>query len=149
LRRPQQEIGEICGPGYRVIGPTLWSGYCHCTSCRRFTGSVVTNWLGIGDGDLEFDGELPAYYRDGGVTRGFCPECGSSLTYAAERFPGYIQVHLGSLDQPERILPVAHVHHAEKIGWFEIDDDLPRFDGSAAGVDENWELRRLTRRRVP
>jgi len=129
----------LCGKlTYRVTGPTVWSGYCHCGSCRRFTGSVVTNWLGISEEHLEFDGEPPAYYRDGGVTRGFCPACGSSLTYASERFPGYVQLHLGSLDEPESIRPLAHVHFAEKVVWFEIDDDLPRYGGSAAEADEDW-----------
>ena len=129
----------LCGRlSYRVTGPVVWSGYCHCSSCRRFTGSVVTNWLGISDVHLEFDGELPARYRDGGVTRGFCPHCGSSMTYASARFPGYIQLHLGSLDEPGRVHPQAHVHHAEKIDWLDIDDDLPRFEASAADADGHW-----------
>ena len=100
---------------------------------------MVTSWLGIGDAQLEFDGDLPALYRDGGVTRGFCPGCGCSLTYASERFPGYVQLHLGSLDEPERIRPLAHVHYAEKIAWFDIDDDLPRFAASAADAGEPWK----------
>jgi hypothetical protein len=130
----------LCGKlSYRVTGPAVWSGYCHCSSCRRFTGSVVTNWLGISEEHLEFDGDTPACYRDGGVTRGFCPDCGSSLTHASERFPGYVQLHLGSLDEPGRVRPLAHVHHGEKIGWFEIDDELPRFEASAADAGENWD----------
>ena len=98
----------------RVTGPTLWSGYCHRAGCRRFTGSVVTDRLGIGDGDLEFDGGLPAHYRDGAVTRGFCPEC---------------------------VLPLAHVRHAEKIARFEIADELPRLAGSAVDADEKRDRR--------
>ena len=130
----------LCGRiSYRVNGPVVWSGYCHCRSCRRFTGSVVTSWLGIDDRDLEFDAALPAYHIDGGVTRGFCPNCGSSLTYASERFPSYVQLHLGSLDNPDSITPRAHVHHAEKVAWFEVDDDLPRYPGSAADADDDWK----------
>ena len=50
----------LCGKhSYRVTGPAVWSGYCHCASCRRFTGSVVTNWLGVSDEHLEFDGDPP------------------------------------------------------------------------------------------
>ena len=49
----------LCGRiSYRVTGKTIWSGYCHCESCRRFSGAAVTSWLGIADDDLEFDGEL-------------------------------------------------------------------------------------------
>ena len=130
----------LCGKiSYRVNGPAVWSGYCHCQSCRRFTGSVVTSWLGIGDSDLEFDAGLPTYFVDSGVTRGFCPDCGSSLTYAAERFPNYVQIHVGSLDDPDSIMPRAHVHHEEKVAWFEVDDELPRYPGSAADAGGDWD----------
>ena len=130
----------LCGRiSYRVTGPTLWSGYCHCRSCRRFTGGLVTSWLGINEDDVAFDDETPEHYVDGGVTRGFCKHCGSSLTYASERFPGYLQLHLGSLDDPAAVRPRAHVHHAEKVDWFEIDDPLPRYPGSAADADGDWK----------
>jgi len=130
----------LCGRiSYRVTGPAVWSGYCHCRSCRRFTGSVVTSWLGIGEQDLAFDGEAPASYVDGGVTRGFCANCGSSLTYASTRFPNYIQLHLGSLDDPGIARPLAHVHHAEKVAWFEVADELPRYPASAADDGGSWE----------
>ena len=130
----------LCGKiSYRVTGPPVWIGYCHCESCRRFTGGLVTSWLGIDAGDIEFDGESPENYVDGGVTRGFCRHCGASLTYASERFPGYLQLHLGSLDDPAAIRPQAHVHHAEKVDWFEIDDELPRYPGSAADANGDWK----------
>ena len=125
--------GCLCGRlRYRVRGDIVWTGYCHCESCRRFTGSVVTNWLGISDTDLEFDGDWPATHSMGGTTRGFCPACGSSMTCEVERFPNYIQLHIGSLDDPNAVLPMAHVHHSEKLGWFEIDDGLPKYPHSAA-----------------
>jgi len=130
--------GCLCGAvRYRVEGEIVWAGYCHCGSCRRFTGSVVTNWLGIRDTDLVFTAGQPAGYEVEGVCRGFCAACGSSLSYRAERFPDYIQLHLGSLDQPAAIEPMAHVHCAQKLGWFEVADELPRFPGSAA-ADGDW-----------
>jgi len=129
----------LCGKiSYRITGPKIWSGYCHCESCRRFSGAVVTSWLGISDTDLEFDQHQPAVYQSEGVKRGFCPSCGSSLTYQSERFPDYIQLHLGSLDQPQRYRPQDHVHYAEKVAWFELDDGLPRFDDSAADDNNDW-----------
>ena len=132
--------GCLCGNvRYRVEGDSIWAGYCHCASCRRFSGGVVTNWLGIGDTDLAFTRGQPARYLDGGVSRGFCRNCGSSLTYESTRFPGYIQLHLGTLDNPDCIVPEAHVHCAEKVAWFEVDDELPRFAGSAADDSGDWQ----------
>ena len=132
--------GCLCGNiRYRVEGESIWTGYCHCASCRRFSGGVVTKWLGIRDSDLVFTQGQPARYLDGGVGRGFCRDCGSSLSYQSDRFPDYIQLHLGTLDNPDCIVPEAHVHTAEKIAWFEVDDELPHFAGSAAADDGNWQ----------
>lgn len=130
----------LCGNiQYCIEGDPVWSGYCHCESCRRMTGSLVTNWLGIKDTDLVFTKGEPKKYQVGGVTRGFCSDCGSSLTYEATHFPDYIQLHIGSLDSPGAIRPQAHVHCAEKIEWFDVNDRLPRFDGSAAAAGNNWK----------
>ena len=134
--------GCLCGQlRYRITGPAIWSGYCHCESCRRFSGAVVTSWLGIADSDLEFEGKTPAIYEVDGVRRGFCPDCGSSLTYAADRFADYIQLHVGSLDDPTAALPQDHVHCEEKVSWFEVADDLPRHIGSAADDNNDWMKR--------
>jgi hypothetical protein len=130
----------LCGKiQYRIEGDPVWTGYCHCESCRRMTGSVVTNWLGIKDSDLVFTKGRPKKYLDAGVARGFCSDCGSSLTYEATHFPDYVQIHIGSLDDPGAIEPQAHVHCAEKIEWFNVNDRLPRFDGSAAAAGNNWK----------
>ncbi len=129
----------LCGRiRYRVTGKTIWSGYCHCESCRRFSGAAVTSWLGVAEDDLEFDGEKPSIYEIDGVRRGFCPHCGSSLTYAADRFPHYVQLHVGTLDEPDRVRPEDHVHCEEKVAWLEISDDLPRHEGSAADDNNDW-----------
>lgn len=103
------------------------------------TGSVVTSWLGIKDTDLVFTKGRIAKFKDVSVLRGFCSNCGSSLTYEATHFPDYIQVHIGTLDDPNSITPLAHVHFAEKVEWFDVNDQLPRFAGSAAGEGGDWK----------
>ena len=131
--------GCLCGAvRYRITGELIWAGYCHCHSCRRFTGSVVTNWVGVADSGVEFTCGHSTVYAAPGVERGFCAQCGSSLTYRADRFPDYIQLHIGSLDDPEAVAPMAHVHCAEKPAWFDVDDELPRHPGSAA-QDGDWK----------
>ena len=131
----------LCGNiQFKIKGEPVWSGYCHCESCRRFTGSVVTSWLGIKNSDLVFTRGQPVKFEAAGIDRSFCSICGSSLTYEANYFPNYIQVHIGSLDNPNKIEPLAHVHFAEKIEWFDVDDKLPRFEGSAAAEGDEWEI---------
>jgi hypothetical protein len=130
----------LCGNiQFQIEGEPVWSGYCHCESCRRITGSVVTSWIGIKDTDLVFTRGRPVKFEVAGIDRGFCSTCGSTLTYEANRFPNYIQVHIGALDNPNSIKPLAHVHFAEKIEWFDVDDQLPRFEGSAAAAGDDWK----------
>lgn len=128
--------GCLCGAiRFEARGVPKWTGFCHCESCRRATGGSVASHVGFTDTDLSFvEGAPKIYTSSPGVRRGFCAECGSSLTYESDRFPDYIQVYVGAFDEPDRFSPQAHVHCKEQISWFNIVDDLPRYAGSA--VDE-------------
>jgi hypothetical protein len=48
----------------------------------------------------------------------------------------------GSLDIPDSVIPEAHVHFAEKVAWFDVDEELPRFEGPAA-ADNNGDWQKL------
>ena len=50
-----------------------------------------------------------------------------------------IQVATGSLDEPERVRPQDHVWVESRIPWFEIHDDLPRFERSSKAVPSKAE----------
>ena len=45
-----------------------------------------------------------------------------------------VQVSLGSLDEPERVRPDDHVWTQDQLPWFEIADQLPRFEQSSSAV---------------
>lgn len=45
-----------------------------------------------------------------------------------------VQVAVGSLDQPERVSIVDHVWTQERIPWFHINDELPRFPRSSSAA---------------
>ncbi|MEM6986527.1 MAG: GFA family protein [Pseudomonadota bacterium] len=131
--------GCLCGAvRFEIRGAPVWAGHCHCESCRRFTGAALTSFLGVADHALTLQqGDLTHYATDDGVARGFCADCGASLTYAAEHFPDYIQIHLGALDTPEAVEPIAHVHCSEQLPWLRVHDNLPRYADSAADTD--WQ----------
>ena len=100
---------------------------------------MVTNWVGVREVDVVFTSGQAAQFVSAGVDRGFCRDCGSSLTYRADHFPDYLQLHIGALDDCEQVQPMAHVHHAEKPGWFEVTDELPRYPASAAADGNDWK----------
>ena len=119
----------LCGNvQFKTSAAPLWVGHCHCKSCRRNTGSAAATFVGVADSAIEFiQGEPRIYSSSPGVHRGFCTDCGTPLTYEADRFPGEVHIYLGTFDHPERFTPQFHVYYEERVPWFEISDSLPRY----------------------
>ena len=124
----------LCGAvTYAFTGDPTWCCYCHCESCRRGCSAPATVFFGVDDGNWSWTGEAPAVFRSSpGVRRYFCGACGSPMAFAADRFAGEIHFYLASLDDPGAYQPRYHVHHAERLSWLHLDDDLPRY---AAGSE--------------
>ena len=72
-------------------------------------------------------GEPTRYRSSQYAERGFCAKCGSTLSMHEAVLEDRVQVTLGSLDQPDRAKIDDHVWAAERIAWFDVKDDLPRY----------------------
>ncbi len=72
------------------------------------------------------------YASTPGVTRSFCSNCGTPLTYEAERCADEVHFTIGTFDQPEALPPTRHVFDAERISWLHLGDDLPRYAGASS-----------------
>lgn len=120
--------GCLCGAvRYAFDSAPLWSAYCHCESCRRNTASPVTAFLGVACDGFRFTGKGPAVYRSSpGVRRSFCADCGTPVAYESDQFPNEIHLYATGLDEPQDYRPESHVHCAEQLPWFEVNDALPR-----------------------
>ena len=120
----------LCGAvTYAVGGKPNWTSHCHCGSCRRNSGSAVATFVSFAL--IEFavtQGQLSHYESSPGVTRSFCPQCGSPMTYRSNSMPTEIHLFLGSLDNPEEFPAQAQVFCAEKLPWLSVDDHIPKFD---------------------
>ena len=118
---------------YRCVGEPLWVAHCHCRSCRRASGSVVMTWAGYsGENYRIIRGSPLGHESSKGVTRRFCGDCGTPLSYQSERCPGEVHITVGSLDHPEDCPPRGYVSIEEQISWLHIADDLPRFAKTGA-----------------
>lgn len=56
------------------------------------------------------------------VSRGFCAQCGTPLTYD---WGGDLEISIGSLDNPEDAPPVLQVNPAEQLSYFATLHALP------------------------
>ena len=79
-------------------------------------------------------GERKLYQSSPGVRRGFCADCGTPMTYEADRCPDEVHLYISTLDNPGDFKPQLHVFIAERIPWMELSDDLPRYEGFTEGA---------------
>ena len=124
--------GCLCG-AVRYVAKTQpkWTALCHCESCRRAASAPVVAWMGFTPEDVQWSGERKFYQSSEIATRGFCPECGTQMSFESTRWPGEIHLYGVSRDDPENYVPDLHCHYGEHLEWLQIADDLPRHDGSA------------------
>ena len=124
------EGGCLCGATrYRAIGEPYKISYCYCKWCCGATGAPVVSWNMYDDGQIEFiQGSPQKYASSAGVLRGFCAVCGTSLSYEGMWDDKPVQmVTTASLDDPEPHQPDRHANCNNKISWFDVADDLPRY----------------------
>lgn len=121
----------LCGAvEYAVADAFEYALNCHCSNCRRATGSAFKAFAGIGRASLELtkgaDGVL-IYGNEQEAHDIHCATCGS-LLYSVVREGLYAHVTMGTLTDAPSIRPSAHIFAGSKAPWFEITDGLPAYD---------------------
>jgi hypothetical protein len=120
----------LCGAvRYRVADEFSYSLICHCSQCRRATGSAFKPFAGIERHKLEIVSGESSVMRYGDATGHdvHCGVCGS-LLYSVIRDSKYLHVTLGTLVDSPSIRPTAHIFVGSKAPWFSITDDLQQHD---------------------
>jgi hypothetical protein len=114
---------------YEVPDEFVYAMNCHCSNCRRSTGSAFKPLAGIKRAKLTLtdgaDSLLVVGEPDANHTR--CAACGS-LLYSVVRDGKWVHVALGSLVDEPSIRPTKHIFVGSKAPWYEITDDLPQFE---------------------
>jgi hypothetical protein len=124
------EGGCLCGAiRYKVTGPALDAGSCHCRSCRKASSAPELPYAQFALSQFEITCGWPAHYHSSPeVTRSFCRHCGSPLTYRHAGRPDRLDIMTCSLDDPDALPPGYHVWTSHKPRWAVIDDRLPAFE---------------------
>ncbi|RZK99729.1 MAG: GFA family protein [Rubrivivax sp.] len=121
----------LCGAvRYEVNDNFKYSGFCHCSDCRRFSGSASSAMAGIPSDEFRFTSGLDAvkqYAKTAHTVLAFCSHCGSSL-YAAKPQRGMVHLRLGTLDDAPSLRPQFHSYVASKAEWdTSLCDGLPQY----------------------
>ena len=133
MRDKSHTGGCMCGAvRYRAAGEPKFVAYCHCHSCRKHTGAPVVMWVAFDPEQVKWThGDRKLYRSSQSAKRGFCGDCGTPLTWEAPSLmvPGEftVEFNISTLDNPDDYVPDRHWCHDERISWFEVADELPRY----------------------
>jgi hypothetical protein len=121
--------GCFCGNvRYEAEGPPEGPSVCHCIDCRRASGAPMVAWFGVARSRFRLVAGSPADFGSSpGVTRQFCPRCGTPLTFRAEANPDKIDVATATLDDPSAVPPSDHTWTRQQLDWVVLGDGLPRY----------------------
>jgi hypothetical protein len=118
---------------YEFTGKPRWVMHCHCASCRRAVGSAVATYVGIKTENARYTGAAPKSHESSpGAFRHFCGTCGTPIAYTGARWPDEIHFYHGTLEDPSVWPPTGHAHVVEQVTWFEVHDELPRYEALGA-----------------
>jgi hypothetical protein len=122
--------GCLCGNiRYRLDAAPFDAGYCHCTLCRRSSGSPVLAFATVPRERFVVTAGEPRRRRSSSIgERWFCGDCGTPLAMLVEHQPDTIDFTIGSLDAPELVRPAFHLFFSERIRWFNPSDTFPRHE---------------------
>ena len=111
---------------------------CHCLACQRRSGSAFSAQARWPDAQVTLTGERQDWSRtadSGNVVRyHFCPECGSTVAYTIDGWPGVTAVPLGCFADAELPPPGFSVYEHRKHSWVEIIGDAVEHSSSPSIV---------------
>jgi hypothetical protein len=123
----------LCGKvRYEVQGPLNIFQYCHCSRCRKFTGSAHSahifvppsqfSWISGEEQVGRFEHPEAKYFATA-----FCKNCGSSLPWAVKGGKNIV-VTAGTLDDDPGLKPRCNVFWGSRAEWFDDTGNLEKFD---------------------
>jgi len=119
-----------CGKvAFEIHGAIHSARYCHCTTCRKFSGTASAAWglaQAIDVTMLRGEANISRFDSGGGL-RAFCSSCGAALWYEPAQLPEYRGIPLGVIDTGDVPAPQMHVWTQSQVAWAPITDALPQY----------------------
>lgn len=126
----------LCGAvRYEYDGEIEEVSLCHCSQCRKATGSAFIAVSPI-DTDkfsiVQGADQLKEFRLSANKARVFCATCASPIYSARDDLPGKRRLRLGSLDTPFVCKNTYHIYSDDKCSWHDITDHYPQYPGAKA-----------------
>ena len=117
--------GCQCGATrYTLTARPTRPSVCHCRMCQRAGGAPYMAFAGVRLSEIEWTREPKTFASSSHARRGFCPDCGTPLTYQF-RDLDRVSVTISSLDEPNAIPPTMQNGIEARLAWTDGVRDLP------------------------
>lgn len=122
----------LCGAlKYNVSGEPARFYHCHCSRCRKSTGTGHATNLFVQGGTLEWTGDtdlirsykLPEAER---FTRTFCDTCGGPLPREIPQLE-MVFIPAGTLNEEPGMMPQARIFQDSRATWSCSEEAIPGF----------------------
>lgn len=124
--------GCLCGTiRYELNSDPYDCGWCHCRTCQLNSGAPAMVFATVSVADLvwtEGGSSVKSVASSSFGHREFCGNCGTPLLMKVNHQPETVDFSVSTLDDPAAVRPGYHIFWANRIGWFDPGDDLPRHE---------------------
>lgn len=122
----------LCGSvTYEYTGEPQVTLHCHCSDCRKTSGTGHSTLSVITEDGFTTKGNLTFYDRaaDSGnrISRGFCGNCGSMIYSKSSGKPGALFLRVSTLDEPDTIEPAMTIYASRALPWDPAAADIGAF----------------------
>jgi hypothetical protein len=127
----------LCGQArYEVADAFVYAMNCHCSQCRRTTGSAFKPMGGIPVGRVRLlaGNDAILTYGKADACDIHCAACGS-LLYSIVRAGEWAHVAYGTLIDAPSLAPQEHIFAADRAPWYQINDGLPQWAGHSGASE--------------
>ncbi|WP_309084015.1 GFA family protein [Chelativorans sp.] len=116
--------GCQCGAvRFRAEGALGEPSICHCRMCQKAFGNFFAPLVSVREAKFGWTrGEPKRFQSSNHVRRGFCPRCGTPLTYES---PDDLALAIGAFDHPEELAPRRQWGVEAKLPYLDTLHTLP------------------------
>lgn len=122
----------LCGSiQFQLNGGISAPIYCHCSRCRKATGSAYATNGFVNKSDLtvtDVAGTMTYYESSEGKRKYFCSKCGTPIYSSNSMKPDKLRIRLGVIDSDIIERPISHNFITSKANWEDLDAELPMYD---------------------
>ncbi|GAB3024297.1 GFA family protein [Bowmanella dokdonensis] len=116
---------EVRGPIESII-------HCHCSKCRKSSGTAYATNGFVATTDLVItagQSSITSFETSPGKQRHFCRICASPVYSSNNQDPQRVRLRLGILDSDIVERPMSHNFVSSRANWDDLDAELPRYEG--------------------